>query len=396
MSNILIVSQHYYPENFRITNIAETLVKKGNTVTVLTGYPNYPEGKIYEGYKGKDKKTHKNEIINGVHVIRCYEHPRKHNSIDLFLNYYSVCLSMKRKAKKLKEKFDYVLINQTSPVMVGYAGIAYAKKHHVKSYLYCYDLWPDSLAAGGIKKDSLVYKYYYKVSNKIYKNVDKIMVTSKNFIDYFINFHKIEANKIEYLPQYCEDIYSKTDDVKDKNTKEYNYVFAGNVGKVQSVETIIKAANLIKNDSSIKIHIVGDGSNLLNCKQLAQDYNLSNVIFYGRKPIEEMPHFYAMASAMLVTLSKNDIISKTLPGKVQSYMCAGKPILASIDGETQTILDEANCGMYCNSEDFTSLAKIMVEFKNKNQNELSNNSRNYYINNFSKELFFERLEKITK
>ena len=119
-------------------------------------------------------------------------------------------------------------------------------------------------------------------------------------------------------------------------------------------------------------------------------------MFYGRRPIEEMPHFYAMASAMLVTLSKNDIISKTLPGKVQSYMCAGKPILASIDGETQTILDEANCGMYCNSEDFASLAKIMVEFKNKNQNELSNNSRNYYINNFSKELFFERLEKITK
>lgn len=393
MSKILIVSQHYYPENFRITNIAETLVKEGNSVTVLTGYPNYPEGNIYKGYKGKNKKTHKNEIINGVHVIRCYEHPRKHNFIDLFLNYYSICLSMKHKAKKLKEKYDYVLINQTSPVMVGWAGITYGKKHNVKTYLYCYDLWPDSLAAGGIKKDSLIYKYYYKVSNKIYKNVDKIMVTSKNFIDYFINFHKIEASKIEYLPQYCEDLFAN---IKSKDTKEYNYVFAGNVGKVQSVETIIKAANLIKDDDSIKIHIVGDGSNLENCKELVKQYNLTNVIFYGKKPIEEMPKYYAFANAMLVTLSKNDIISKTLPGKVQSYMCAGKPIIAAIDGETQTIISEANCGMCCAAEDYENLAKILIEFKNKNQTELSNNSRNYYINNFSKKMFFERLNNITK
>ena len=391
MSKILIVSQHYYPENFRITDIAEQLVKEGNSVTVLCGYPNYPEGEIYEDYKGKNKKKHKEEIINGVKVLRCYEHPRKKSHLHLFFNYYSVCLSMKRKAKKLKEKFDFVFINQLSPVMQAWAGIAYAKKHKVKSYLYCYDLWPDSLAAGGIGKESMVYKYFQKVSNKIYKNVDEILVTSKSFINYFQKQHGIKEH-ITYFPQYCEDIYAE---VKGDDKKEsYDYVFAGNIGKVQSVETIIKAANIVKDDKSIKIHIVGDGSNLEQCKSLANELNLTNVTFYGRHSIEEMPKFYSMASAMLVTLTKNEIISNTLPGKVQSYMCAGKPIIASINGETKMIMDEANCGLYCDAEDYAGLAKLMLEFKKRDIKEFAYNSKKYYEDNFKKEIFFKKLNDI--
>lgn len=386
--NILIVSQHYYPENFRITDIAETLVKLGNKVTVICGYPNYPEGDIYEGYTGKGKKEHKEEIINGVKVLRCYEHPRKHSHLHLFLNYYSVCLSMKRRAKKLKEKFDCVFINQLSPVMQAWGGIAYAKKHKVKSYLYCYDLWPDSLAAGGIKKGSIVYKYYQKVSNKIYKNVDEIMVTSKNFIKYFEKQHGITEN-ISYLPQYCEELYS--DSITNDSKEEFNYIFAGNVGKLQSVETIIRAANLIKCDKSIKIHIVGSGSALETCQNLTKELDATNVIFHGRHPMEEMPKFYNMASAMLVTLRDDDVISNTLPGKVQSYMCAGKPIIASINGETQMILDESKCGVYCNAEDYEGLAKLMTDFKNMNIKEMSKNATNYYKNNFKKDIFFEKL-----
>lgn len=392
MKKILIISQHYYPENFRITDIAETLVKYGNNVTVITGYPNYPLGKIYNGYTGKGRKEHKHEIINGVNIIRCYEHPRKHNPIDLFLNYYSVSLSMKRCAKKIKEKYDYVFINQLSPVMQAWAGIAYAKKYNVKCYLYCYDLWPDSLIAGGIKKNSLVYKYYYKVSNKIYKSVDKIYVTSNMFIDYFKKFHGINEEKLTYLPQYCEELFSNVNDTNE-NKNTYDYVFAGNVGNVQSVETIIKAANIIKNDNTIRIHIVGDGSDLENCKKLASKYNLNNVVFYGKKPITEMPKFYSMASAMLVTLFDDEIISRTLPGKVQSYMAAGKPIIASANGETQYVMEKARCGMYCNAEDYESLANIMIKMKSSNLIEYSKNSKNYYEKNFRKELFLETLKK---
>ncbi len=387
MSNILIVSQHYYPENFRITDIAEELVKKGHSVTVLCGYPNYPEGNIYPGYK--NKKTHAKETINGVNIIRCYEHPRKKGAFHLFWNYYSVCLSMKTKAKKLKEKFDLVLINQLSPVMVSWAGIAYAKKHKVPCYMYCYDLWPASLAAGGIKPNSIIYKYYKNISKKIYKSMDKILVTSHSFIDYLSKVHDIDASKMVYLPQYCEDIFNQTE--TQLLNDEYHYVFAGNVGKVQSVETIIKAANRIKDDKNIFIHIVGDGSNLDSCKKLASDLSLQNVIFHGRLPLEDMPEIYSKANAMIVTLIDNELLSKTLPGKVQSYMCAGKPIIGAINGETKKIIDEAKCGLICNAESDEELAKLFIEFKKYDYIQMSNNALKYYKEYFMKELFFEKL-----
>lgn len=388
---ILVVSQHYYPENFRITDICETLVKTGHQVDVICGLPNYPEGEVLADYKHKKNRE---QVINGVNIHRCFEIGRGHSKIKLFLNYYSVCLSMLRKAKRTKEKYDLVFINQLSPVMQAWAGIAYAKKHKVPCIMYCYDLWPDSLAAGGIGKNNPVFKYFYKVSNKCYKKVDKLLVTSKSFVEYFTDYHHIDKDKIYYLPQFCEDLYSEVVSNNQKDNNEFNYVFAGNVGKMQSVETIIEAANLIKDDKSIKIHIVGDGSNLDNCKKLVQEYGLNNVVFYGRKPIEEMPKFYSMADAMLVTLSKNDVISKTLPGKVQSYMAAGKPIIAAIDGECQEILTESKCGFVCDSEDYESLSRLFIEFKTSNIEELKENSLNYFKENFTKDIFFDNLIKI--
>lgn len=384
---ILVISQHYYPENFRITDICETLVQLGNEVTVITGLPNYPEGVVLKEYRNKKNRF---QIMNGVKIIRCFEIGRGKNKIKLFLNYYSICLSMRKKAKHLKEDFDVVLINQLSPVMVAWAGLKYAKKHKVSTYLYCYDLWPDSLAAGGIKKDSLIYKYYYRISNKIYKKADSIMVTSKLFINYFQNIHHIERKKLFYLPQYCEDLFDKIQS-KEKIENKYEFVFAGNIGKMQSVETIIEAANLIKNDLSIHIHIVGNGSNLEQCKNLVKNYNLENIIFHGRQPIEKMKYFYELADAMIVTLKNNEVISNTLPGKVQSYMSAGKPIIASINGETQLILKEAKCGLICNAEDYHELANLFLQFKTENAKILGKNAKEYYLNNFSKDLFFKSL-----
>lgn len=387
---ILVISQHYYPENFRITDICETLVTMGNEVDVICGLPNYPEGVVLDDYKHKKNRE---QVINGVNIHRCFEIGRGKNKIKLFLNYYSVCLSMKKKAKKLKKKFDIVLVNQLSPVMVTWAGLAYAKKHKVPCIMYCYDLWPDSLAAGGIGKNNLIFKYYYKVSNKCYKSVDKIMVTSKSFIEYFENYHHISKDKLVYLPQYCEDIFQIDYEFEKENKEEFNYVFAGNIGKMQSVETIIKAANEIKDDESIKIHIVGDGSNLEQCKKLAEEYKLNNVVFHGRKPLEEMPKYYAMADAMLVTLAKNDVISKTLPGKVQSYMAAGKPIIAAIDGECQQIIKEANCGLVCNAEDYNALVKLFVNYKSFDANSFAINANMFYKTNFTKDKFFKELSE---
>ena len=390
---ILVVCQHYFPEPFRITDICEELVKRGNEVTVITGTPNYPEGVTYKGYeKGKKKR----EVINGVEVLRVYEIPRKKGILYRFLNYYSFAISSKRLAKKLKGDYDVIFANQLSPIMMVDGAIAYKKKHNKKLIMYVMDLWPASLKAGGVKESSLLYKYYKGVSKRRYTKADVLAVTSRSFISYLKDNFKISEDKFIYIPQYAESLFSVEACKKEPN--EYiDLMFAGNIGKAQSVESIIKSANEVKENKNIRFHIVGDGVSLESCKKLADSYALENVTFYGRRPVEEMPSFYKMADAMLVTLNSDEFSKLTLPGKVQSYMASGKPIIASIDGEGQEIIKEAKCGFVSNAEDYNALAENIKAFSLLSKEEIENlskNSYNYLKENFTKEKFIENLEDL--
>jgi glycosyltransferase involved in cell wall biosynthesis len=385
---ILVVCQYYYPEPFRIYDICETLVKKGHDVTVLTGLPNYPEGRILKEYRFGKKR---NEVINGVKVIRCYEIGRGNGKIKLFLNYFSFVLSASLKTVFMKEKFDVVLVNQLSPVMMGIPAIVYKRKYNKKILLYSLDLWPASLAAGGINENSHIYRIFLKISKWIYNSADSILVTSSMFKKYFEDTLRLDIKPIEHLPQYAEDLFTESIEVP-KNDK-YNFVFAGNIGDMQSVDTIVKAANELKNFTNIVFHIVGDGSKSEECKLLCDKLLLENVIFYGRRPISEMPKYYSIADAMLITLKDNKTLSYTLPGKVQSYMAAGKPIIGSINGETRKVIDDSGCGLCCDAENYQELASIIIQFCNSdNKGRMAENSYNYYNRNFSKDRFITVLE----
>ncbi len=393
---ILVVCQYYYPEPFRITDICENLVKRGHDVTVLTGLPNYPEGIVLDDYRhGKKRK----ETLNGVKVIRCYEIGRGKSKLKLFLNYFSYALSATLKALFMKEKFDVVLVNQLSPVMMGIPAMIYKKKHRKKILLYCLDLWPDSLAAGGVKEDSIIYKIFYKISKWIYKSADMILVTSSMFEDYFKNILQMNTVNIKHLPQYAEDLFVQKEETSDTEVaasienKIYNFVFAGNIGDMQSVETIIKAANELSVNKNISFHIVGDGSKLENCKKLTEELKLETIIFYGRRPVEDMLQFYGMADAMLITLKDNKALSYTLPGKVQSYMAAGKPIIGAINGETRRVISEAACGFSCEAEDYKALADLVKRFCDSNEKEqMETNAQKFYFDNYSKDKFISILE----
>ncbi|MCA1031310.1 glycosyltransferase family 4 protein [Bacillus timonensis] len=385
---ILVVCQYYYPEPFRISDICETLVEKGHDVTVLTGLPNYPEGQVLDGYRHGKKR---NEVLNGVKVIRCFEVGRGKNKLKLFLNYLSFAVSGSLKAFFMKEKFDVVLVNQLSPVMMGIPAIVYKKKHKKKVLLYCLDLWPDSLAAGGIKESSMIYKFFMKISKWVYNSADSIAVTSSMFNEYFRTILGVYKKEIHHLPQYAEDLFADSIEVP-KNDK-YHFVFAGNIGEMQSVETIVKAANELREHSKIVFHIVGDGSKLEECKLLSNKLELENVVYYGRRPVSEMPHYYGLADAMLITLKNNKAISYTLPGKVQSYMAAGKPIIGAINGETNRVIKDAECGLCCTAENYSELANLIIQFCNSNEKEkMAQNSYDYYIKNYSKERFMSVLE----
>ncbi len=384
--NILVICQYYYPEPFRLSDTCEELVRQGHSVTVVTGTPNYPMGEIYPGYENGQKSD---EVLNGVQIHRCKTAPRKTGAVNRLKNYFSYAAESKKYIKTLSDEFDVVFVNQLSPVMMAEAGIAYKKKYGKKLVLYCLDLWPESLCVGGIKKDSLIYKVFDRISRRIYRSADEILITSRSFKEHLSQKFDISEDKITYLPQYAEAQFL---DLKEKEpTEDFNLVFAGNIGAAQSIDTIIKAARILK-DEKILFHIVGDGSEFENLKALAAD--LPRVIFHGRKPIEEMPKYYEMADAMLVTLTKDPIISLTLPGKVQTYMAAGKPVVGAIDGETALVLNEAQGGYCGRAEDEKALAEnILALMHSGKATEIGKANREYYLANFSKEKFIENLTK---
>ena len=381
---ILVICQYYFPEPFRIADICEEFVRQGHEVLVVTGTPNYPMGEIYPGYENGQKMD---EILNGVKIHRCITAPRKTGTLNRLINYFSYPIASKKYIKKLDDSFDVVFVNQLSPVMMAYPGIWYKKKYNKKLVLYCLDLWPESICVGGIRKDSVIYKVFKVISKKVYQAADELLVTSRSFRDYLEDMFSIADEKICYLPQYAEAQFLS---LKTKEPGEtFNLLFAGNIGTAQSVGTIVDAAKLLQNED-VLFHIVGDGIELGDLKKRAE--GLANIVFYGRKSIEEMPKYYEMADAMLVTLTGNPIISFTLPGKVQTYMAAGKPIIGAVDGETAIILEESQGGYYGPAEDSISLANNIKKLIKSGQiQSIGKKNQEYYRERFSKERFIKEI-----
>ena len=385
---ILVVCQYYYPEPFRITDICEELVKRGHVVTVVTGTPNYPMGEIYKGYENGKKKD---ETINGVRVHRCFTIGRKGGTLKRFLNYYSYAISSSFHTLFMRENYDIVFVNQLSPVMMACAGIVYKKTHHKRLVMYCLDLWPASLCAGGVKDSSIIYKLFHKISAQIYSKADTILITSNMFKNYLHDELRISRKKIHYLPQYAEQLFEpeKCAKVPDEWT---DLMFAGNIGRIQNVEIIIKAAYALK-DKKIRFHIVGDGSDVERLIAIKEKQKLNNVFFHGRQPLEKMPEYYSMADAMLVTLEADPVLSLTLPGKVQTYMAAGKPIIGSINGETAEVIKKAGCGFCGQADNLAELKRNIEHFESsKDMRSLSFNARSYYEKYFAKDQFAKKLE----
>ena len=382
---ILVVSINYFPEPARITDICEELVSRGNDVTVVTDVPNCPNGDFYPGYSNGWSRD---EIIRGVKVHRCFTIARKKGALRRVLSYYSYVFSSVDYIRSLKDDFDVVFVNQLSPIMLAYAGAEYKRLFNKKILFYSMDLWPMSLTVGGIKESSPVFKYFHRVSEKLYKSADVLIGTSRSFPSYFEKEFGITGMK--YLPQYAESLFSP-EQCKKEPSETFDLMFAGNVGNFQSVDTIIRAAALTKGNSKIRWHILGDGSELDNLKALANSLRADNVVFHGRKPLNEMPKYYSMADAMLVTMTKNPVISLTLPGKVQSYMAAGKPLLGAVNGESQLVIKEAGCGLCGNAEDAAQLATNARLMSMQPMKTYSANSFKYNEKYFNKEKFMNTL-----
>lgn len=387
---LLIVSQHFYPENFRINDIAFSLAERGHDVTVLTGLPNYPKGKVFPEYRhGKNR----HQTVNGVKIERCSLVGRGTSLITFGINYLWFAVSATMKAKSLKEKFDGVYSYQTSPVSMSRPAIAAAKKQNIPLILNCLDQWPISVTAGPINEKSLFYKILYKYSVNTYNKADLITITSKSFRNYFENVLKLPAEKygLVYWPQYAEDLYGNS--THEKNGV-YDVLYAGNVGPATDVEVIVKAAVRLKDNKNIHFHIVGDGLNLPACKKIAEDNHLENITFHGSHPVEEMVKYYSLADAFLITMKDNQVVNYTLPAKMQSYMMASKPIIGAVNGETNRVIKECGCG-YCtesgNDEQLAEYIAMAAEDENDEAG-MGAKAREYYDSHFNKDRLLGQLE----
>lgn len=393
---ILAVSQYYWPEPFSSTDICEELALRGHDVTILTGLPNYPEGELYPGYShGHPTK----ESHNGVTVLRARILPRKRGPINRALNYWSFSSKGATLARKLEDSYDLVFWFGFSPVMSAEPAIAASKKLGIPLMMYVTDLWPESLLAGGISKTSPIFQHYANISKKIYGSADRLLVTSPLFESYLSDLLGRDT-MTGLLPQYAEDVFNQDSTVDAGIAHQFpsekvNLTFAGNIGTAQSVDTIIRAASVLKDDSQFLFHIVGSGSELESCRLLAEKDDLSNVVFHGRHPLEEMPSYYAMSDAMIATFSDMPVLGYTLPRKIQSYMAAGKPVIASSVGESKRVIDDALCGFCCEAQDARALAEACKSFGALPPDEraaMGQNARAYYEEHFSREHFFFILE----
>lgn len=385
---ILVISQRYYPEPFRICDICKELVLKGHEVHVVTGVPNYPIGKAYEGYEHGKKKD---EVVDGVSIHRCFTFPMKKGFIGRCLNYFSFPVTAGAYVLKLANDFDAVYVYSVSPVLMGIPAVFYKKKNKKPLIVYNMDIWPECLLVGGIKREGLVYKLFRKISGYVYKNADSMLCSSLSFIEYFEKQYNINRSILKYCPQYDDGDFSDMMTPENKKSSTYNFVYAGNIGMCQSVETIVKAAEILKERKDIYFHVVGNGVMYEKCKALAEPYG--NITFYGRKSPEELKKYYAMADALLITFQNTPVASFTLPAKMQTYMNVGKPVLGAVEGETRAVIETANCGICCNFENAEGLAEAVLKFiASNNKEDMAKNAKTYYNKYFTKEIFFNCLE----
>jgi len=398
---ILIITQYFYPENFRINDLSFSLQKKGHDVSVLTAKPNYPKGKIYTGYSFFTKGF---EIINKTRVYRSNIIPRgSGNGFRLFLNYISFVIFGFIRLITIKENYDAVLVYAPSPITVGYLGIFAKYKFKVKPHLWVHDLWPESVkVAGGIKSKIILYLIEL-MTRSIYFFYDSILVQSPLFKEYLIS-QGVNKNKIKYYPYYAEDFYKIVNEktkIKALFPEGLNILFAGNIGVAQSFDTIIEAVKIAsKKIKELNIVILGEGRDKDRVQKKIYNLGLSkNFTFLGSYPPEEMSYFFASSDALLVTLKKAHIFSLTIPGKIQSYLACGKPIIGSIDGIASDIINNGKCGFATESEDYESLASSMVKFAKlgyKERCKLGSNSRIYFEREFHKEKLLDTLIDIIK
>lgn len=395
---VLLVTQYFYPENFKSNDIAFELVKRGYQVDALVGIPNYPEGKYYKGY-GIFKK--RKEVINGVNVYRSFQISRGHGGIRLMLNYISYVISACFNVLFffVFKKYDAIIVHETSPIFQAIPAILLKKINRIPMYMWVLDIWPDAMRSGGGVKNEHIIGIVDKIVKWVYRNTDKILISSKRFTESILPKGDFK-NKIIYFPNWSEDILTMSHNyVIPELPSGFIIMLAGNLGKSQNLEAVVRTILELRDIEDLKWVFVGDGSKKEWLQTFVKEHSLETTVYVmGRFPFEAMPVFFEKANAMLVTLKAGfPHLGMVVPARLQSYMSAGRPVLAMIGDGGADVIKAANCGYAVPAGESTMLAKVIREQVLSSREafeKMGRNGRVYFEKEFTKDKCIEHLCEI--
>lgn len=375
-------------------------MQRGHSVTVLTGIPNYPAGRVFDAYRQNPKAF---EQYSGARVWRVPMLPRGHGAVRLFLNYLSfvigACLYGPWRLRG--QQADVIFVFEPSPVTVGVPAILLGRIKRAPVVFWALDLWPETLAAIGVVRSPRVLGWVGHLVKFIYERCTLVLGQSRAFLASIAKYCS-DTQKIRYFPSWAEDVFNEPDLMPAPEVPVlkgvFNVLFAGNIGEAQDLPAVLEAAESLKHNAAIRWLIVGDGRKsewLL--EEVSRRGLQANVLLLGRFPVERMPSFYTHADALLVSLKKDPVFSMTIPGKVQSYLMAGVPLLGMLDGEGAKVITEANAGLVCAAGDAGGLAAAVLQMAamhTEQRQRLGANGRAFAQKEFGRGLLMDRLEEL--
>ena len=395
---ILVVTQHFWPENFRINDIVEGFLQDGIAVDVLCGLPNYPKGEWFPGYSAAGPFE---EEWHGARLYRCKEVPRRGNtSVNIFLNYVSWPWYAAHALHRLPGGYDAVFCFNTSPVLMCWPAIRYAKKHHIPFTNYVLDIWPENLYSVLNVKNKALRAIAQGVSDALYKKADRLIAMSEPLQQRLCQRTGMPPQKIAVIPQYCEDFYAVPQPdaaLQAQFGGRFNLVFTGTFTPAQSLETVITAVQDARSRGADMLHLllVGDGMSRAALEAKVKELQAEDAVtFYGSVPATDIPKFTALADALIVCLSDSPDLGLTVPAKVASYMAAGKPVLASMDGAGNAAVAAAG-GLSSPACDAAALADNLLALTRMGAAQraaMGQSAKEYYLAHYRRSELLRKLE----
>ncbi len=396
---LLVVSQYFWPENFRINDLVAELGRRGHKVTVLTGLPNYPEGKVLKQFR--DDPAHYSRY-EGAEIIRVPLMPRGNGGLRLLLNYvtFAASASIAGLWALRGRQFDAIFTCQLSPVTVGIPAVILRAVKHAPMVFWVLDLWPDTLQAVGVVRSSTLLKIVGKLVGFIYKRCDLILAQSKSFIP-AIKKYANEKHRVEYFPSWAETIFDRKDIAPASEIPlqlgSFNVMFAGNIGVAQDFPAILAAVERLKSHLNIRWLIVGDGRMAgWVAAEIKRRGLQDRVLMLGRYPMERMPSFFRHANALLVSLKDESIFSMTIPGKLQSYLATGIPVMAMLSGEGAEVVARSRSGLTCAAGDSDGLATSILKLSQMTDEErcvMGENGLDISMREFGRDHLMDQLDE---